>query len=180
MKTRQGVLLLMAIGLAAGLAGCSCQRTPDPQEARAKTDPQAASATVENEDAAPADSANAAQRHARDQAFSAAVSVVHRYLTALPGTRDEADAMWTGGRPSPVPDDANLRSLEGLQSLRIETDKPLALDQLSPPEAVEVPVRLTARMAGGNRHYTGWYRVRPRLGESHWEISSASLQPTLD
>jgi hypothetical protein len=180
MQTRQGALLLMAMGLAMGLAGCSCQRTPDPLDSKATTAPPAASATVADDDAAPADAANAAERHARDQAFSAAVSVVHRYLTALPGTRSDADAMWTGGRPSPVPDDANLRSLEGLQSLRIETDEPLALDQLSPPEAVEVPVRLTARMAGGNRHYTGWYRVRPRVGGSSWEISSASLQPTLD
>lgn len=180
MKIRHGVLWLTAMALAIGLAGCSCQRTPDPQESKAKTEPQAASATIADDDAAPAEATSAAQRHARDQAFSAAVSVVHRYLTALPGTRGEADAMWTGGRPSPVPDDANLRSLEGLQSLRIETDEPLALDTLSPPEAVEVPVRLTARMAGGNRHYTGWYRVRPRVGGSSWEISSASLQPTLD
>ncbi len=29
MQIRQGALLLMAMGLATNLAGCSCQRTPD-------------------------------------------------------------------------------------------------------------------------------------------------------
>lgn len=184
MTIRHGALLFtrfgLAIALAAGLAGCSCHRTPDPQATAEAVDPEAAASTVAADDTPPAEGETAAQRHARDEAFSAAVSVVHRYLTALPGTRAEADALWTGGRPSPVPDDANLRSLEGLQSLRIESDEPLALDKISPPEAVEVPVRLTARMAGGNRHYTGWYRVRPRVGGDGWEITSASLQPALD
>ncbi|HEY0334377.1 MAG TPA: hypothetical protein VGC74_11805 [Stenotrophomonas sp.] len=106
---------------------------------------------------------------------------MHRYLAALPrGSQGDADTLWTGGRPSPVPDDANLRSVQNLRSLRVENDTPVALDRESPPRAIEVPVRLLVRTDEGNRRFTGWYRLRPRVDGSGWEITSASLQPALD
>lgn len=176
MKIKQGVMLCALLCL----GGCSCHRTPD-AETPAAAEVADADTPEQGEIADdPQPAQDAAARRARNAAFSAAVSAVHQYLAALPARTGEADAMWTGGRPSPVPDDANLRALEGLNSLRVETDEPSALDKASPPEAVEVPVRLTARMAGGNRHYTGWYRLRPRVGGDGWEITSASLQPALD
>ncbi len=177
MTRKQGLMLFALVWL----GGCSCHRDP---EATASPEPKPETATVsaEREDATPdaAAAQSAAERRARNAAFSAAVSVVHGYMAALPARTGEADAMWTGGHPSPVPDDANLRSLEGLHSLRVETGEPTVLDKVTPPEAVEVPVKLTARMGDGNRHYTGWYRLRPRVDGSGWEITSASLQPTLD
>jgi hypothetical protein len=177
MTNKQGVMLFAMLWL----GGCSCHRDPE-VAAQPDATPEAASVPADTEDTAPDPDAaqDAAARRARNAAFAAAVSVVHGYMTALPARTGEADAMWTGGRPSPVPDDANLRSLEGLNSLRVESGEPTALDKASPPEAVEVPVKLTARMSGGNRHYTGWYRLRPRVDGSGWEITSASLQPTLD
>ncbi|WP_237642490.1 hypothetical protein [Stenotrophomonas panacihumi] len=177
MTKKQGVMLFALLWL----GGCSCHRDPE-ATAIPEPAPEAAALPADNDEAAPETDAapSAAERRARNAAFSAAVSVVHAYITALPARTGEADAMWTGGRPSPVPDDANLRSLEGLNSLRIESGEPTALDKNTPPQAVEVPVKLTARMSGGNRHYTGWYRLRPRVDGSGWEITSASLQPTLD
>ncbi|HBK45534.1 MAG TPA: hypothetical protein DDZ67_03700, partial [Xanthomonadaceae bacterium] len=108
-------------------------------------------------------------------------TTVHGYLAALPDPdRDGSDAFWTGGKAPPHPDDANLRAIEGLRSLRVENGAPLALDSEDPPRAVEVPVRLTAGTHEGRRIFTGWYRLRARVDGNGWEITSASLQPALD
>lgn len=175
MTIRQGVMLLALLAL----GGCSCHRDPDRQvdTAPVATDEPSSINEPAKTEITPQE---LAALQARDAAFSAAASTVHRYLAALPGRPAEADAMWTGGRPAPLPDDANLRSLAGLQSLRIQSDPPVALDDLSPPEAVEVPVRLVAQTDDGSQRYKGWYRLRPRVDRSGWEITSASLQPALD
>ncbi|MEE7547681.1 hypothetical protein HF319_12105, partial [Xanthomonas sp. Kuri4-1] len=78
------------------------------------------------------------------------------------------------------PDDANLRALTGLISLRVQNAAPLALDREQPPRAVEVPVTLLARTDRGTRRFTGWYRLRARVDGRGWEITSAALQPVLD
>lgn len=162
------------------LSSCQCHREPDadaPQTAGA-----AAIGAKKTTPSAPAEDAATLQaNHAQAQAFAAAVSTVHSYLAALPrGEQGDANTFWTGGRPSPVPDDANLREIQGLDSMRIQTSVPTALDRELPTRAVEVPVTLTARTAQGTRHFSGWYRLRPRVDGSGWEITSASLQPALD
>ncbi|PPU94849.1 hypothetical protein XpopCFBP1817_09445 [Xanthomonas populi] len=101
-------------------------------------------------------------------------------MGALPGSaRADADALWTGGRPSPMPDDAALRSIGNIQSMRINNDPPIALDQQHPPQLIEVPVQLTVRTTTGTQRLVGAYRLKPRVGSDTWEIYSATLQPVL-
>lgn len=164
------------------LPGCQCHRQPDAagpaavDAAAANAAPQAVPAT---EDPAVLQAQKANREQA--QALAAAGTTVHSYLAALPrGEGGKADAFWTGGQPAPVPDDANLRQVQDLSSLRIETGIPTALDRELPTRAVEVPVELTARTAQGVRRFSGWYRLRPRVDGTGWEITSASLQPALD
>lgn len=163
------------------LSSCQCHREPAATQrsagATAIDAEPASSAATDDPAVLQAQQANQAQA----QAFAAAVSTVHSYLAALPrGEQGDANTFWTGGRPSPVPDDANLRQLQGLDSLRIQTEWPSALDRELPTRAVQVPVKLTARTPEGTRHFSGWYRLRPRVDGSGWEITSAALQPTLD
>lgn len=164
------------------LSSCQCHREPD---AAAQQTAGAAAIEAKSTPSAPAEDAAVLRakqaNQAQAQAFAAAVSAVHSYLAALPrGEQGDANTFWTGGRPSPVPDDANLREVQGLDSMRIQTSVPTALDRELPTRAVEVPVTLTARTAQGTRHFSGWYRLRPRVDGSGWEITSASLQPALD
>lgn len=163
------------------LSGCQCHREPDPPneaEAPAAHAPAAANAASDTQ-AAQSRAEATAQAHAA--ALAAAVGTVHRYLTFLPGSsRAQADAMWSGGQPPPVPDDANLRQVADIASLRVNNDAPVALDREQPPRAVEVPVRLRLQTQHGERRYTGWYRLRTRVDGQGWEITSASLQPALD
>ncbi|MBN6149474.1 hypothetical protein JR065_03920 [Xanthomonas sp. AmX2] len=106
---------------------------------------------------------------------------MQRYLGLLPAAdRSGADALWVGGRPPPRADDAVLREMTDIRSLRIETDRPQPLDREDPPRALEVPVRLRLHGDGGSRRLQGWYRVRAKIGGDGWEITSASLQPQLD
>lgn len=171
---------------AAAIAGCSCQRTEDERTpVAAPSSPTRAvtgnPSTVTNAGApaplVPAPDPNDAAARAE---FAKASATVHRYLGALPGAaRADADALWTGGRPSPVPDDAALRGITNIQSMRINNDPPIALDQQHPPRLIEVPVQLTVRTTAGTQRLVGAYRLQPRAGSDTWEIYSATLQPVL-
>lgn len=99
---------------------------------------------------------------------SPASATVHRYLGALPGAaRADADALWTGGHPSPVPDDAVLRGITNIQSMRINNDPPIALDQQHPPKLIEVPVQLTVHTTTGTQRLVGAYRLQPVPAATH-------------
>lgn len=103
--------------------------------------------------------------------------MVHRYLTAL-GTGDPAksDTFWSGGRPPRTRNEADLPTLQGLRSLRIENGTPRPLDSAPLPEALEVPVSLRAGMKDSPaRRYSGYYRVRRTLDKQGWEITSARI-----
>jgi hypothetical protein len=164
------------------LGGCSCQResaetspapTPTPvadeRSAAAGTAPSRASAEV------PATrDANPTARTPRN-----AVSVVHTYVTTLLNDPERAGEFWAGGRLPPRPDDAVLHTMSGIRNLRIDNDAGIALDQEDPPQALEIPVRVRISTDSGPVILRGWYRVRPRIGSSEWEITSASLQPVL-
>ncbi|MEB1608302.1 hypothetical protein VDQ74_00050 [Xanthomonas campestris pv. campestris] len=105
---------------------------------------------------------------------------MRRYLGALPGTaRGDADALWSGGRPAPVPDDAALRGIGNIQSMRINNDPPVALDRERPSRRIEVPVQLIVRTDTGTQRLVGAYRLQPRNGSDDWEIYSATLHPVL-
>lgn len=162
------------------VAGCSCRREPDAPEAGLPP-PAAAVAPDAAGSASPAAAAPPSSPRDRSApAFGAAASTVHAYLAALPNPGPASDAFWSGGKPAPRPDDAVLRTLADLHSLRVENDAPHALDREDPPRAIEVPVRLTALTAEGRRRFSGWYRLRARIDGQGWEITSASLQPVLD
>nr|WP_316687170.1 hypothetical protein [Xanthomonas dyei] len=175
--------IAIAISLAA-LAGCSCHRSADQDTAATTRLPTApapaasAAATANQASTLPlADAPSDAQARA---SFAEASATVQRYLGALPGgARADADAMWTGGRPSPVPDDAVLRGIGDIRSMRINNDPPVSLDQEHPPRRIEVPVRITVRTGSGTLQLVGAYRLQPRAGSSRWEIYSATLQPVL-
>ncbi len=167
------------------LAGCSGQRPPAEDttapatQQASSTRPAAAATAATSAVATPTTNAEAA---ARSSGFVEAVSTLHRYIGALPGAdRAAADALWTGGRPAPVPDDAVLRSLQDIQSLRIDTDPPVALDTNTPPQRIEVPLRVTVRTRAGIESFSGAYRLQTRAasGDANWEIYSASLHPQL-
>ena len=174
------------IVFAAAIAGCSCQRTED-KDKRVAASASPTQAVTGNSTAAinPGDGAALVQAPDPDDAaaranFAKASATVQRYLGALPGSaRADADALWTGGRPSPMPDDAALRSIGNIQSMRINNDPPIALDQQHPPRLIEVPVQLTVRTTTGTQRLIGAYRLQPRVGSDSWEIYSATLQPVL-
>ncbi|WP_343231292.1 hypothetical protein ACE15N_14560 [Xanthomonas campestris pv. passiflorae] len=177
--------LMGMLVVAAALSGCSCHRTGDPQANDASAT-HVASAPRPRDDAA-ADTAAASPSLANDPTdpmtlanYAQASATVQRYLGALPGAaRAQADALWTGGRPPPVPDDAALRAIANIQSMRINNDPPFALDQAQPPQRIEVPVQLTVRTTTGTQRLVGAYRLQPRAGSDSWEIYSATLQPVL-
>ncbi len=175
--------IVSAIAVAA-LAGCSCHRSAD-QDTGATTNvpttraPAASAAASANQASAQpaAEDSSAAQARA---SLAQASATVQRYLGALPGAaRADADALWAGGRPSPVPDDAVLRGIGDIRSMRINNDPPVPLDQEHPPRRIEVPVRITVRTSAGTQQLAGAYRLQPRVGSDSWEIYSASLHPVL-
>jgi len=168
-------LLLLGTTL---FAGCSCQRSADDAQAVAlqqQTAMQPSSTTTPVADAAAVE-ALARLQEARYAAYSGAVSAVQGYLAAV-GAQDwkKADPYWANQQPGSG--EANLRSLDKLQSLRIENDTPTMLDKEPVPAALEVPVRLRASFQDGRpmQHYRGWYRVRREVSGEGWEITSASI-----
>ena len=171
----RGSLLVTVVLL---LGGCSCGRQADVDAASAPA-PQA----IPSQE--PADTEAAAlklQASAENSAaLSQAASTLHAYLAASAGKDwSKADAFWVGGKVSPRPDDYAVRSIEDLGSMRINTDVPVPLDDDSPPRAVEIPVILRVRGGNGISEIKGWYRLRRKISGDGWEITSASMRPSLD
>ncbi|MET0814852.1 MAG: hypothetical protein ABWX88_06630 [Pseudoxanthomonas sp.] len=173
----RGIVPVFAVLL---LGACSCDRKPE-------TEP--AVSTVPSDQAGPvADAATTAESVATAQALAKnsanlaqAASTLHAYLAVVAGKDwTKADAYWVGGKAPPRPDDYTVRSIEDLGSMRINSKAPEALDEESPTRAVEIPVTLRVRGDGGIREINGWYRMRRKVSDDGWEITSASLQPSLD
>ncbi|WP_340649117.1 hypothetical protein [Pseudoxanthomonas winnipegensis] len=172
--------LLLPLLLCLLLGNCSCSRKPEPQAELATTAalPQAGARTD--------DQAALAKRQALDAQQQAhlleAAGVLHAYLADIASGRlDQADAQWTGGKPAPVPDDAALRAL-GPRTMRINSDAPKPLDpDQYPSRSLEIPVHLQVADAQGRvQHWDGWYRLRRKIGNDGWTLSSASIRPQLD
>jgi hypothetical protein len=72
-----------------------------------------------------------------------------------------------------------MRSIEQLRSMRINNDAPKALDQESPSKSVEIPVTVRVRKDSGIYEISGWYRLQRKVEGDGWEITSASLQPSM-
>lgn len=166
-------------------AGCSCQpdpttgaRAPTPGSAVADA-PPAETAALEN----PGDSLAAIETPALSAVAAGAVdetTTVHQYVVALlDADRSKADAYWSGGHPAPHADDAVLRAIPELRSLRVKTQLAVARDEQQPSRLLEVPVSVRAITADGALTYEGWYRLQPRPDNSGWEIQSASIHPVL-
>jgi hypothetical protein len=165
------------------LGNCSCSRKPEPQTDVSAT---ATLPAASERDAQTEDRAALARRQALDAQQQAslleAAGALHAYLGDLASGRlDQANARWVGGRPAPVPDDAALRAL-GPHSMRINTEAPEPLDPDEYPwRSLEIPVRLQASDAQGHvQAWSGWYRLRRKVGNDGWELSSASVRPQLD
>lgn len=170
---------LTLIGLSLLLGSCSCSRDPDAKDAPASAITGPAAPTTSPQ-ALAAQAADQQAVNAQAVAMSQAVSTVHAYLALVAGKDwEKADAYWTGGKPSPRPDDYSVRGIEDLRSLRINNESPKPLDNQSPTQSVEVPVILRIRKQGSPYEIKGWYRLRQKVGADGWEITSASLQPTL-
>ncbi|WP_313905386.1 hypothetical protein [Xanthomonas prunicola] len=173
------------IVVAAAFSGCSCHRSADPQANDASATQAASTAhPVKDGNAGDAPGSPTPATDPNDAIalanYAQASATVQRYLGALPGAaRADADALWTGGHPSPVPDDAALRAIGDIQSMRVNNDPPIALDQAQPPQRIEVPVQLIVRTTTGTQRLVGAYRLQPRAGSDSWEIYSATLQPVL-
>lgn len=109
-------------------------------------------------------------------------TMLNRYVAALLN-RDRAasNAAWTIPPSDPRhADDAALRQLRDLRTLRLHSDTPIARDDRQPPRLLEVPVQIRAVTANGTFRFGGWYRVQPSSDGSAWQIQSAQLRPMLD
>lgn len=176
----RGSLLMVTVLL---LGGCSCSRQPDTAPAAGtaasgQVAPAQDPVAIANQSA----TAQAAQAQARNAAaLSQAASTVHAYLAAAAGKDwNKADAYWVGGKPPPQPDDYSVRSLQDLGSMRINNEAPKPLDEEMPTRAVEIPVVLRVRKSDGIHEIKGWYRLRRKISDDGWEITSASMRPSLD
>lgn len=173
------VHLLAAVAILALLWGVIDAFRPDvdlvrkPSTPPAPTAPHAASETTR-----PA-STPALAAAADPQALSAAVSTLHAYLMLLPAQDFEAaDAHWASARTDGS--DRILRQAAGLGSMRIDSGRPIPLDRVQPPSALEIPVHLRLQTPQGPARLQGHYRLRLREDAQNWEITSASLEPVLD
>lgn len=177
----RGSLLMVTVLL---LGGCSCSRQPDAESAAGTA--ASGQAAPAQDPAAITSQATAMQTQAQPQASNAAAlsqaaSTVHAYLAAVAGKDwNKADAYWVGGKPPPQPDDYSVRSLQDLGSMRINNEAPKPLDEEVPTRAVEIPVVLRVRKSDGIHEIKGWYRLRRKIGDDGWEITSASMRPSLD
>lgn len=165
------------------LGGCSCGRQPDAEPA-AGTAASGQAAPAQDPAAAATSQATAMQAQTQAsnaEALSQAASTVHAYLAAVAGKDwNKADAYWVGGKPPPQPDDYSVRNLQDLGSMRINNEAPKPLDEEMPTRAVEIPVVLRVRKSDGIHEIKGWYRLRRKIGDDGWEITSASMRPSLD
>lgn len=172
------------------IGGCSCQRQGDAAAAAdvaaATPPPSRATAAPAAADAAAGDAAAVATPPALPSSAVAAgatdePATVRNYIgVLLRGDRAAAAAYWQGGTARAQPDDAPLHHLSDVVSLRVDTDTPIARDTALPSRLREVPVRIRILTGQGTLHYHGWYRLQPRADGSGWELSGASLQPSLD
>ncbi len=166
------------IALALLVSGCSCHREPEAQTPPVAAAPPAAAPPSAAESAARSAQSKTAQAYA--SAMSQAVSTTHAYLAAVAGKDwTKADTFWVGGKPAPRADDFAVRSVQDLRSMRINNDAPKPLDRESPPQSLEIPVTLRVRKDSGIYEIKGWYRLRRKITGDGWEITSASLQPSL-
>ena len=161
------------------IGGCSCDRRTDAQIAPGDEPPAHANETAVGQNA-PLQAVPAPRVIDQANGVSASVSTVHAYVAAV-AAKDwaKADAYWSGGKPPPRPDDFALRGVEDLRSLRINNESPKPLDSEAPPQSVEIPVTLRVRKDTGVYEIHGWYRLRRKIGGDGWEITSASLQPSI-
>ena len=173
MRTMLSVVALLLI------AGCSCQRNAEEPREEAAV---AASSTSEQDQARPAQPVQPAEPPPSEKATHAqAASTLHAYLRAVAAKQwGEADGYWTGGKAPSQPGDASVRAVPDLRSMRIQNGSPKPLDQESPARSIEIPVTLRVRETTGITEINGWYRMRRKVREDGWEITSASLQPALD
>lgn len=173
MRTMMLVVMALLVG------GCSCSRKPDPEPAPRATTPEQPAAAANTVDSAPA-SAEAQTAEIQARAMSEAVSTLHSYLAIVAGKDwDKANAYWSGGKPPPREDDYAMRGVEGLRSMRINNEAPKPLDDESPSGSIEIPVSLRIRKDSGIYEINGWYRLQRKATDDGWEITSASLQPSM-
>lgn len=164
------------------LLGCS-RPTSQPDVAPAPSPASAGAQTVADTDAAPLQSATIDPLFAAVAADAEPPSVMlNRYVIALLNrNRSASDAAWAMPPADPHrADDAAIRQLQDLRTLRLDSGTPLARDGRQPSRLLEVPVRLRATTAQGTFRFGGWYRVQPSPDGRAWQIQSAQLRPTLD
>lgn len=174
---RRAVLLLPLL-----LGGCSCQRDPAIAESVAAAASAGAATDTPTADASAALAATPVDALAPLHAGVVNETItVRNYIGALlRGEKAEADGYWRSA-PGSGADDAALRLLPQMQSIRVDTDTPIARDSELPSRLREVPVRFRATTAeNGVLRYQGWYRLVPAADGSRWLIQSASIQPVLD
>lgn len=164
------------------MVACSCQRAPAVDPVTDGRTPTGDVAPASNTSSAPAiidvplDALSAVAGNAPDPG-----SVVRSYASQLPmHDRAVLDASWQVPPPAGRADDAALRELKDIITLRVNTGMAVARDQQNPSRLIEVPVRVRAVTGQGTLHYTGWYRLVPDPAGTAWLIQSAHIQPVLD
>ncbi|WP_414493572.1 hypothetical protein [Stenotrophomonas maltophilia] len=164
------------------LLGCS-RPAAQPDVAPAPAPASAGAQAVADTDAAPLQSATIDPLFAAVAADAEPPSVMlNRYVIALLNrNRSASDAAWAIPPADPHrADDAAIRQLQDLRTLRLDSGPPLARDDRQPSRLLEVPVRIRATTAQGTFRFGGWYRVQPSPDGRAWQIQSAQLRPTLD
>jgi len=174
---------LLILFCALSMTACSCQRTANLAENPLSTAASVPSPTPASNDHDEAAIAGTTQQTLarRYQAMSGAVDVVHGYLGELgSGKQSQADQRWAYRRTPTDQEEAGIRSLPPLQSLKIRNDPPEPLDREAVPDSLRIPVTLVAKLDGGEAlQFRGWYRLRRNPVETRWEITGASLSPVL-
>lgn len=164
------------------LLGCS-RPTAQPDVAPAPSPASAGAQAVAGTNAASLQTATIDPLFAAVAADAEPPSVMlNRYVIALLNRdRSASDAAWAIPPADPHrADDAAIRQLQDLRTLRLDSGTPLARDGRQPSRLLEVPVRLRATTARGTFRFGGWYRVQPSPDGRAWQIQSAQLRPTLD
>lgn len=170
---------MMLVAMVLLIGGCSCSRQADTESVPPAAKP-AETATTENPVAPAPVPAEVQAAEIQARTMSEAVSTLHAYLAVVAGKDwDKANAYWSGGKPPPREDDYAMRGVEGLRSMRINNEAPKPLDDESPSKTIEIPVSLRIRKDQGIYEINGWYRLQRNAAGDGWEITSASLQPTM-
>lgn len=173
------LVLLLCTSL---LGACSCQRQPAAETSTPAAEQRPATTTASTDFESAEAVARAASVDARrTRAISDAVDTLHGYLRELGGgQRELAEKRWAYRRSPTVNEESGLRSLTGLQSLRIDNGTPRPLDAEKVPTSLEIPVRLRASMDGGQvLRFNGWYHLRHNPVTTRWELTAASIAPVI-